>query len=871
MGHFRELKTLEILNEHFYLSQMRRDVHKICERCLTCKVAKSRVSPHGLYTLLPIPTSWIDISMDFVFGLPRSKRGRHSIFVVVDRFSKMGHLIQCHKSDDASHVVNLFFRDVVQLQGLPRTIMSNRDTKFLGHFWRSLWSRLVTKLLFSTTCNPQTDRQIKVANKTLGQLLRCFVKKRLSKAIFVRNLHNRAQLLMEEKGEKYVKNANKGRKEVSFKEGDLVKEQFSHLKKSKLHARGNGPFKIIKKLNDNSYKVDMPQEFGGSMEAPNLKTNSLQEGENDADTNLHNLGDMKEEATPTPQGSMTRVSKKCYITHLRKSKLLLRRDNHLKYAKNANKRKKVLFKEGDLVYSKVKFEVKFPSRRGGWCIYGRPHLRISRRHYMKLGLDCGSKGASNPMRKLQLQGVNVDTQRGMIVDKQVSIAITLGKYNDEILCDVVPMEATHVLLGSPWQFDKKVTDDGVTNKFSFVHKCNKITLKPLTPRKVIKDQIKLKKEKKRKNEEKRRKSKKIYVQLLKICLKSSRTSFQRRCLKDCIPLKELRTIYWGNFRPANKFRSYMLGSKIVVFSDHAALKFLLKMPDAKLRLIHQRQEWAESLIADHLSKIEKRIDPLPIRDDFLDEQLMQLNDINPWFADIVNYLVASILPLEAFRSYKDKSKSDAKYYVLDDPYLWKFCNDKAGTIGHMRQLGRYWIVRFISLPFLRMPITSLPPTSSAKELEWLLPASMRCPSSLFFLFGVLKALISDHGSHFYNKIMPTLLEKHGVVHRMATTYHPQTNMQAEVFNREIKLILQKVVNPNRKDWSRMAYRIPLGMSLYLIVFGKACHLLVEIKHLKRCNLAFGQVGKERKLQLQELKELCLEAYVNSKVYKVKVP
>ncbi|RDX99730.1 Retrovirus-related Pol polyprotein from transposon 17.6, partial [Mucuna pruriens] len=124
----------------------------------------------------------------------------------------------------------------------------------------------------------------------------------LSKAKFVQNLHDRAQLHMEKKGEIYAKNANKGRKEVSFKEGDLVK--------SKLLPRGDGPFKIIKKLNDNAYKVDMSQAFGGSnnfdvCKRKILKTNSLQ-GENDADTDLHNLGDMKEEAAPTPQGSMTR-------------------------------------------------------------------------------------------------------------------------------------------------------------------------------------------------------------------------------------------------------------------------------------------------------------------------------------------------------------------------------------------------------------------------------------------------------------------------------------------------------------------------------------------------------------------------------------
>ena len=86
---------------------MKTNVERICGRCVTCRQAKSRVQPHGLYTPLPIPSKpWIDISMDFVLGLPRSKCGRDSIFVVVDRFSKMAHFIPYHKIDDASHVVD---------------------------------------------------------------------------------------------------------------------------------------------------------------------------------------------------------------------------------------------------------------------------------------------------------------------------------------------------------------------------------------------------------------------------------------------------------------------------------------------------------------------------------------------------------------------------------------------------------------------------------------------------------------------------------------------------------------------------------------------------------------------------------------------
>ncbi|KAH0716261.1 hypothetical protein KY284_009166 [Solanum tuberosum] len=261
-------------------------------------------------------------------------------------------------------------KEVVKLHGIPRTIVSDRDAKFLSHFWRILWGKLGTKLLFSTSCHPQTDGQTEVVNRTLGNMLRAVLKGKLTswedylpivefaynrtfhsstgktpfevkKADMMKKIHEQIRLAIEKKNKEVALRRNKGRKYVVFKPGDLVwvhmrKERFPSKRKTKLDPRGSGPYKVLERIGDNAYQLDLPGEFQVSatfnvsdlshFDADlNSRTNSLQEEGNDSIQRSSTPLKDKDEALETPRRLITRSQTKEFNDKLNGLQSLIQR------------------------------------------------------------------------------------------------------------------------------------------------------------------------------------------------------------------------------------------------------------------------------------------------------------------------------------------------------------------------------------------------------------------------------------------------------------------------------------------------------------------------------------------------------------------
>jgi hypothetical protein len=176
-GHSGYQKMITTTRKQFYWLGLKKDIANYLSKCLECQQVKAE-HRHlaGLLQPLPIPEcKWETISMDFITGFPKSTKKNDTIMVMVDKLSKSVHFIPVKSTCKAIDIANIFMKEIFRLHGMPKEIVSDRDTKFTSNFWKSLMIGLETKLLFSTAYHPQTDGKTERVNQILEDMLRMHV------------------------------------------------------------------------------------------------------------------------------------------------------------------------------------------------------------------------------------------------------------------------------------------------------------------------------------------------------------------------------------------------------------------------------------------------------------------------------------------------------------------------------------------------------------------------------------------------------------------------------------------------------------------------------------------------------------------------